>query len=157
MTRMHELDEAERALLDALIGEHPVHLSAGELAAELGDAIAAVDAIAGLHRNGLVHRPADGFWFAAHVARYLARLTPGPARATLETLLGAQPAQLSFHELMTESGGFRRDVADGLDELERNGAVHRTIEDFFWPTRPCRRFEQLVGYGRQAIDDGDRA
>lgn len=63
-----EFDQAERSVLDLLLdrdvrGPWSVH----EIAVEIGDQVRAADAIAGLHRTGLVHR-CDEFVFATRPA-----------------------------------------------------------------------------------------
>jgi hypothetical protein len=91
----------------------------------------------------------------SHVAHYLVKLRVGPALTTLETLL-AEPAELSYRELKA-AADHERDVANALDEMERRGAVDRSGEDLFWPTRACRRFHELLGCGCAAATEDDEA
>ena len=60
-------DDLERAALGALLEAHPGPLSAHELAAILGDEIAAADALAALRRDGLAN-VAEGLAFASRAA-----------------------------------------------------------------------------------------
>jgi hypothetical protein len=145
------LDDQERELLDVLLNDHPAHLSEAELATALADRIGAEDAIAGLRAYGLIQQADDGFWFLTRVAHYLATLETGPAFMTLDTLLN-EPAQLSFRELTADAATFR-EVSGALDELEDRGALHRSGEDFYWPTRPCRRFAGLRDCGYAATEE----
>jgi hypothetical protein len=59
----------EEAVLDLLVnGENQRPWSEHELALEIGDAIDAADAIAGLRAAGLIHKTSDGFVFAARAS-----------------------------------------------------------------------------------------
>jgi hypothetical protein len=63
-----EFDRAERAVLDLLLDpDVPGLWSVHELGVALGDEVRAADAIAGLHRAGLVHRLSE-FVFASQPA-----------------------------------------------------------------------------------------
>jgi hypothetical protein len=66
---VHEQRTAEAVVLDLLInGENRLPWSLHELALELGDPLAAADAVAGLQAAGLVHRLRDDFVFATRAA-----------------------------------------------------------------------------------------
>jgi len=57
------------AILELLIyPDEQRPLSVEELIRELGDAVAAIDAISRLQRVGLIHRTTDDFIFATHAA-----------------------------------------------------------------------------------------
>jgi hypothetical protein len=61
--------QLEGFLLDLLInGENQRPWSEHELALEIGDAISAADATAGLRAAGLIHKTSDGFVFAARAS-----------------------------------------------------------------------------------------
>jgi hypothetical protein len=63
-----ECDQAERTVLDLLLDARvPGPWSVHEIEVELGDAVRAADAIAGLRRAGLVHR-CEEFVFATRPA-----------------------------------------------------------------------------------------
>jgi hypothetical protein len=156
MPFMISLDDAERAALAALLDDYPSQLSAAELSADVGTEVATADALEGLERYGLCHIPAGEHWAATRTAHYLATLPAGPTLATLELILDEVPSQISFDELMRERGtDYCAETADALDELERRGAIHRSAEDFYWTTRSCRRFEQLIGCGYRRQDASD--
>jgi hypothetical protein len=64
-----KIDRTEASILDMLVGsERPGLWSVAELGLEIGDEIAAVDAVGALHRAGLVHRTSEGFVFATRAA-----------------------------------------------------------------------------------------
>jgi hypothetical protein len=59
----------EEVVLDLLVnGENQRPWSELELALEVGDAIDAADAIAGLRTAGLIHKTSDGFIFATRAS-----------------------------------------------------------------------------------------
>ncbi|HXQ21185.1 MAG TPA: hypothetical protein VN812_05885 [Candidatus Acidoferrales bacterium] len=72
-----ELDGAERAVLYLLLdGARPPMWSVAELGGELGSELAAMDAVAGLHGAGLVHRCHE-FVFATRAAARFNALADG--------------------------------------------------------------------------------
>lgn len=70
-------DEArvDHSVLDLLLhGDTAGPWAEEELAREIGDRVAVVDALARLHAAGLVHRLTDGFAFASRAAVRASRL-----------------------------------------------------------------------------------
>ncbi len=152
MSRMHELDDNERAALSLLIQEAPTALSLEEVGAELGEPYEAEDALGGLLRRNLVHHIEHAYWTATRPATYLAQLDDGLPRHVLDLLLHAAPAPLTLKEVATESGQPISIISDPLDQLERRGAIHRDPEDRFRPTLACRRLNELIGIGTFLTD-----
>ena len=70
-----ESDSIESAVLDLLTGPGGHRLwSVEEIGREVGSSLKASDALAALHRAGLVHRTSDGFVFATRAAIRYAEL-----------------------------------------------------------------------------------
>jgi hypothetical protein len=68
-------DRAESDVLDLLTGAGRLRLwSLEEIGWEIGSQVTAHDALAGLHRAGLIHRTADGFVFASRAAMRASKL-----------------------------------------------------------------------------------
>jgi len=70
-----ESDRAELSVLEALTGASRERLwSIEEVALEVGNRVRAEDALAALHRAGLIHRTSDGFVSATRAAIRAAEL-----------------------------------------------------------------------------------
>ena len=64
-----DADHAESDVLDFLTGTGGLRLwSLEEVGREIGSYVAARDALAALHRAGLIHRTAEGYIFATRAA-----------------------------------------------------------------------------------------